>query len=269
MSQIELSKTIKKKINENLSSERLKNLYELEEEWKSIAFTQSVKNQRKKKSISTLLDKLSSEVIELEGAMDYYNASKKNYKYTDEALKEDCDVANMAQILMPMTLNLRKHNADNFPDFRGMINNLTYHNPRDDFLQVVSFDNSKNYSRQELFDIYIKNIDSMIVQQQMTFGNNKTERISDTMERFKKTYTMTYKKMDEYLEQNNFERMSPHINMKPKWARLTGGMLTQALLVSGEIDGASYEKFFQEATKKMKERDKRYHGIDRLDDRRS
>lgn len=257
---------IKKKIDENLPEKQIKKLYELEEVWKNTAFDQSVKNKENKRSVSSLVDKLSSEVIELEREMDYYNASTKKYKYADEALKEACDVANMAQILMPMTSEIDKDSVEHFPEFRDMVNSILYHKPRYDFLQVVSFDSSKSYSRQELFEIYIKNVDSVIVQQKMKFEDN-ANRISDTMTRFHKSYLMIHKDMDEYLEQNNFDRMKPHINMKPKWTRLAGDMVTQALLVAGEIDGASYEKFFVEATQKMMARDKRYNGINRLDEK--
>ena len=55
------------------------------------------------------------------------------------------------------------------------------------------------------------------------------------------------------------------INMKTKGLILTGYIVTNTMFKVSQLEGVSFENLFQVAIQKMKRRDKRYHGVSRLE----
>ena len=256
--------SIKRRVDKRLPKSRADALYELSKRWRNLAFKQTVKNIQEKTKVPSLVDKLSSEVIEAEGAFGYYSKSSKRDKYSREAIEECIDVGNMGLILMPIVFDPNSIKPGDFPDYSEMLVSIRYHNKRYKFTWVMPFDLSANYSNKELFEIYIKAIDAMILQQGMKFPD-VSERRADALERFHSNYIMLHHDIDQYLEQNHFKHLAPPIEMSSKWVRMSGDMITHSLLLFGEISEASYELYFRMATEKMRRRDLRYHVLNRLD----
>lgn len=252
-------------VEERMPQTRIDELYRLSEEWATTALGQTMKNKTKNTSIPSLVDKLSSEVIEAEGAIRYYAASSKKDKYREECVKEVCDVGNMALILMPIIFETPQ--PQDFPDYEEMLKSIAYHESRYGFEWVVPFDLSQQYPHRDLFKIYMRVVDSMILQQTQRSGNRQDSEKS-FVDQFHLNYIMLHKDLDEFLEQDNFAYMHPHINMTSKWVRMTGDMITHSLILLGEVSG-TYEQYFQLATQKMQMRDRRYHEfLTRYDERR-
>jgi len=257
---------IKKTVDKRLPKSRTDTLYELSKGWRNLALRQTVKNIQGKTKVPSLVDKLSSEVIEAEGAFGYYSKSSKQDKYSRQSIEECVDVGNMGLILMPVIFDPNSIKPGDFPDYSEMLVSIGYHNKRYKFAWVMPFDLSANYSNKELFEIYIKTIDAMILQQSMKFPD-VSERRADALERFHSNYIMLHHDIDQYLEQNHFKHLAPPIEMSSKWVRMSGDMITHSLLLFGEIPEASYERYFRMATEKMRRRDLRYHVLNRLDEK--
>ena len=181
--------------------------------------------------------------------------------------KELADVANMAEILMPLIFEEKSIDAGGFPPYQAMLISIRYHMERYGFRWVIPFDLSVAYSNKELFKIHTKVVESFVLQQKAKFSN-ETERIKDVIERFHLNYLILHHDIDEFLEQQSFEYMKPSIDMSSKWLRMTSDLITHVELLLGEVSEVSYEDFFGLATDKMKKRDSRYHGLTRLDDTR-
>ena len=256
--------SIRKAVERRLPKSRTDRLYQLSRGWANLGFKQTAKNVREKTKVSSLVDKLSSEVIEVEGAFDLYSRSSKHAKYSRSAIEECTDVGNMGLILMPIIFDPDNIRHGSFPDYDDMLISMAYHNKRYKFVWAIPFDLSVNYSHKELFEIYIKSIDSTILQQSMKFPD-ESKRREDALKRFHSNYLMLHGNMDQFLEQNCFKHLAPPIEMSSKWVRMAGDVITHSLLLSGEISDASYERYFRSAIEKMRIRDLRYHALNRLD----
>jgi hypothetical protein len=253
---------IRQTVEKTLSDDRLVGLYGLFSEWEHTAYGQGVKASGKY-TVSALKGKTAEEYLESKRTlMDYLRIQRdENRKeYALRAAEEIGDFANMSLILLPQFVDSSGMDNGHIP-LRRMVLSLAFRCPDFRASSVYSFDVARDYSQQELFGTWLRELEAVNQRHRKT-EKNESAITSETLARVETNVLELFTELDDHLK-FDYRDLSGIIHPGGKPIRVLGDCVTNAMYLLGMLAEVDYEEFFEIATKKMVGRDFRYHIVPR------
>ena len=250
---------VKRLVDEKLDP-RMDELYTLFSAWEQKAYEHGV-DARSKFSVSSLKGKLAEEYLESRRALGRYFRVISLYKrsFAQIAAEEIGDVANMSTIIAPSFADEDGYEDGHIP-LRRMILSIYHRHPDFRNPATYSFDPSAEYAQRQLFEVWLKEVEAINIRIGLKEG-----RRTKTLERVDFNIMEHLNEMDHFL-MFDYSDDREIINPNSIPIRILGDIVTNTLFLLSEVPECAYEHFFGIATKKMTDREKRYHTIRRWDD---
>lgn len=247
------NKNVKYEVEKYFKNISINELYKEFRGWKDAANMASKIYIERKDKVSSVSEKLSSEITENSVFNDYARSRKKDEThYKKLAADELIDMGNMAAILLPLDPNNKNDTNYRF-DLKTANISCAYHSERYDLKLDIPFDTSKNYTDKKLFEKWIKTLYSFHLQFKNKTPDEST-RMLDLWSRLTESFYMIHKDLDDYIKQDY--SLLKYIDLRPKWQRMLFDTVGWSMILFLELDDPI--EYFRNAKEKMLERKKRY-----------